>query len=537
MSFTARFREIKEYNTVSILKTGDQGTTEIVKDKAGVEYIRKQIPYIGLPYDKLRQLCLDGVPHIFKVEEIVDKTYKEETTCVIEEKIQGINLFELKGRNGYLSEELVKRIAVSLCDILLGLHQEGILHRDIKPSNIMLDFNEKVWLIDFGSSRRFKEEYDETKNQDTYVMITRTFAPPEQYGSGVTTPRSDIYSLGKTMLTLLGEEYDGFLKEILLQCTKDDPEQRYQSAKELKENILNSNANQRTLYISALNGDSRSQYDLGCWYEAEKKYVQALFWLEKSICQNVLHDSYKAEAAFRMGRIYQYGLGEACDLKKAEKYYTKSQEYGYVDADVALYNLKTDNKSAVAVMKIKARRFLSNILTPVMVVLFFVVCVLGCYIYYNNTEHVKEEKRARAEQFLALGDEAALKNDFTMAISSYNKGLSLNDASPELYLSRALAYYRRGERTETVNKQIISDCEKAIKYGDKEISNYRKGIAYFCMGSIQFERKEYKQVIDNYSKALTLFVDENQKAIMLMQQGVSYRKLNDYESSLNTFKN
>jgi serine/threonine protein kinase len=67
--------------------------------------------------------------------------------------------------------------------------------RDLKPSNIMIDRIGRVKLIDFGIARFFKEE----RNEDTYVYGTPGYAAPEQYGTGQTDARSDIFSLGATM--------------------------------------------------------------------------------------------------------------------------------------------------------------------------------------------------------------------------------------------------------------------------------------------------------------------------------------------------
>ena len=116
-----------------------------------------------------------------------------------------------------------------MCDGLKELHEHNIIHRDIKPSNLILQSG-KIRLIDFDAARIFKEG----KAEDTKLLGTKGYAPPEQYGSGQTDQRSDIYSLGVTMKNLLGSNCKGHLKKILDKCTAYDPKNRFQNVDELK---------------------------------------------------------------------------------------------------------------------------------------------------------------------------------------------------------------------------------------------------------------------------------------------------------------
>lgn len=117
-------------------------------------------------------------------------------------------------QGGHLSEEMVLRIAIGAARVLEYLHnlQPAIIFRDLKPSNIMLarsshvveDERGRLKLIDFGISKIF----DDTKGTHTIIKGAGTpgYAPPEQYGAqgrARTTPRSDLYSLGATMYSLL----------------------------------------------------------------------------------------------------------------------------------------------------------------------------------------------------------------------------------------------------------------------------------------------------------------------------------------------
>ncbi|GHO98779.1 hypothetical protein KSF_088270 [Reticulibacter mediterranei] len=98
-------------------------------------------------------------------------------------------------------EEQVLDWTRHLCDILEHLHSQNppVIYRDMKPGNIILTRNEHIKLIDFSISRFFHPKHA----QDTQLLGTPGFAPPEQYGTAQTDERSDIYSLAITLFMLL----------------------------------------------------------------------------------------------------------------------------------------------------------------------------------------------------------------------------------------------------------------------------------------------------------------------------------------------
>jgi hypothetical protein len=209
------------------LKEHDGSSTEVVQEKStGTVYVRKIIPFTGLPYKELEELQHPGLPVIYYTAEDEGKTY------VIEEFISGKTLEELQQQNFYFSGQHVWGLAHQICETLQVLHDHQILHRDIKPSNIIVKDDGGIKLIDFGAARLTK---DKEQGHDTLILGTPGFAPPEQYGFAPTDVRSDIYALGMTMKSLLGPAYHGPLLKIIDRCTKFDPEQRVNSAREVQE--------------------------------------------------------------------------------------------------------------------------------------------------------------------------------------------------------------------------------------------------------------------------------------------------------------
>ena len=164
---------------------------------------------------------------------------------LVMEFVDGKTLEELlEANNGPFSERRVLGWARQLCDVLEYLHsqQPPIIFRDLKPGNIMLTRSGRIKLIDFGIARLFRS----SGSQDTQLLGTPGFAPPEQYGSAQTDERSDIYSLAMTLFQLMTDAVNesGFgLKDVhftyphisppvarvLEKATALKPDDRYQS--------------------------------------------------------------------------------------------------------------------------------------------------------------------------------------------------------------------------------------------------------------------------------------------------------------------
>jgi serine/threonine protein kinase len=89
-----------------------------------------------------------------------------------------------------------------VCEALEYLHKQvpPVIHRDIKPANIRITPAGKAMLVDFGIAKVFDPVQKTTVGARA---VTPGYSPPEQYGQGTTDTRSDVYSLGATLYTLL----------------------------------------------------------------------------------------------------------------------------------------------------------------------------------------------------------------------------------------------------------------------------------------------------------------------------------------------
>ena len=182
---------------------------------------------------------LAHVPIIYECE------HTEEALDVVMEFVAGQTLRELVQQEGP-SVDLAARIAPQLCEAIAELHEsfeQPLIHRDIKPSNIIV-CKDKVVLIDLGIARMYRSD----ATRDTVRYGTPGYAPPEQFGYGQTSTRSDVYAAGMTLsFCLTGQDPtaelrgSGFadprippaLAEVLVRATEFDPARRHQSARAL----------------------------------------------------------------------------------------------------------------------------------------------------------------------------------------------------------------------------------------------------------------------------------------------------------------
>ncbi|MBD2869804.1 serine/threonine-protein kinase [Paenibacillus arenilitoris] len=145
----------------------------------------------------LMSLSHPNLPHI------VDYLRMEESGCdaLVMDYFNGQTLTAYaNGTYGSIPYGQIVQIGLQLCSALRYLHRQSppVIHRDLKPSNVMIGGNGEVKLIDFGISRRYKEN----RRQDTEQLGTEGFAAPEQKGGGQSDARTDIYGLGAVLFYL-----------------------------------------------------------------------------------------------------------------------------------------------------------------------------------------------------------------------------------------------------------------------------------------------------------------------------------------------
>lgn len=142
---------------------------------------------------------------------------------------------------------------VQVCKGLHYAHKNGIIHRDIKPANVLIDRGGNALIADFGIAQIVVTNDAEMTATDV-VMGTLAYMSPEQKISSTNVDQTtDIYAAGVMLYEILvGKKPLGHFKlpsqikpdlgtkfdDIISKCLAQDPGDRYQSAVELKDAIL-----------------------------------------------------------------------------------------------------------------------------------------------------------------------------------------------------------------------------------------------------------------------------------------------------------
>ncbi|MBI4244151.1 MAG: tetratricopeptide repeat protein [Planctomycetes bacterium] len=176
-------------------------------------------------------------------------------------------------------------IIIKICEAVEHAHSKGIIHRDIKPQNIIIVDNKSVFITDFGLAKQLDTDLTLTES----VMGTPGYIPPEQALGFDVDIRSDIYSIGATLYhcttgsnpfaennpleavlkavdnepsppSKLNPLIPSDLEIIIQKCLHSDSNLRYQTAKELRQDL------QRFL-----GGEPVHAKRLTAWYIISKK--------------------------------------------------------------------------------------------------------------------------------------------------------------------------------------------------------------------------------------------------------------------------
>ena len=246
-----------------IYQVGKGGTSRVflaLNEAANREWAVKEIPKTakrGGREIKQRPMAETSIMKKLRhdnIAEIADVLETDDAYLIIMDYIEGKTLKEILREEGAQPQELVVEWAISICGIFSYLHSQDpkIIYRDLKPGNLMLQPDGKIMLIDFGAAREFKGG----EPGDTDCLGTRGYAAPEQYpdpdgGTGNSDERTDIYNLGATMYHLVtgrdpsrppyeirpirqwDRSLSSGLEEIIIRCTKNNPDERYQTAEDL----------------------------------------------------------------------------------------------------------------------------------------------------------------------------------------------------------------------------------------------------------------------------------------------------------------
>jgi eukaryotic-like serine/threonine-protein kinase len=193
---------------------------------------------------------------------IYDRGEADGTPYIAMEVIEGRSLKELILTRGPLPVAQAIDYAKQILGALRFAHRHGIIHRDIKPHNTLLGNENRLKVTDFGIARAGASQMTEVGS----IMGTAQYLSPEQARGAPVAAASDLYSLGIVLYEMLtgqvpfsGDsaieiamkhlneapkppsthrpEITRELDQVVLRALAKNPEDRYQSADELQEDL------------------------------------------------------------------------------------------------------------------------------------------------------------------------------------------------------------------------------------------------------------------------------------------------------------
>lgn len=257
------------YEILQLLGQGGMGAVYKARDRELDRFLALKVirPELAVHPDILhrfkQELILARQVTHRNVIRIFDLGEAEGIKFITMDFIEGQDLKNVVSEQGKLGWDESVRVMEQVCLALEAAHAEGVVHRDLKPQNIMLDKSGRVYVMDFGIARSTEMG---GMTQTGTLLGTPEYMSPEQVMGEHVDARSDLFTLGVIFYQLLtGDmpykadtvqkamfkrtrelpkpaiEIDPtvpkFLSDVAEKCLQLDVTLRYQSAKEIREDL------------------------------------------------------------------------------------------------------------------------------------------------------------------------------------------------------------------------------------------------------------------------------------------------------------
>ncbi|QIS00957.1 Stk1 family PASTA domain-containing Ser/Thr kinase [Nocardia brasiliensis] len=185
---------------------------------------------------------------------------------IVMEYVDGETLRDIVRGKGPLPPRRAMEVIADVCAALDFSHKAGIVHRDMKPANIMINRAGAVKVMDFGIARAIADSSN-PMTQTAAVIGTAQYLSPEQARGETVDARSDVYSVGCVLFEILTGEppftgdspvavayqhvredprlpshvHPGVPREldsVILKAMSKNPANRYQSAAEMRADLI-----------------------------------------------------------------------------------------------------------------------------------------------------------------------------------------------------------------------------------------------------------------------------------------------------------
>jgi eukaryotic-like serine/threonine-protein kinase len=193
---------------------------------------------------------------------------------IVMEFVEGRTLRDIIKTDGPMAEQRAMEMMADVCAALDFSHRNGIIHRDVKPANVMISSNGAVKVMDFGIARALADGQGVT--QTAAVVGTAQYLSPEQARGELVDARSDVYAAGCVLYELITGQppftgdspvavayqhvredptppsqqnpaVSAGLDAVVLKAMSKNPANRYQSAAEMRSDLVRVLSGQRQL--------------------------------------------------------------------------------------------------------------------------------------------------------------------------------------------------------------------------------------------------------------------------------------------------
>ncbi|MDD4801615.1 MAG: protein kinase [Syntrophomonas sp.] len=198
---------------------------------------------------------------------IYDVGQENDIYYIVMELVDGRTLKDMIRSQAPFSIEKAIDIAIMVCDGVHHAHEKGIIHRDIKPHNILITEHGMVKVADFGIARAVSNG---TITYGNNIVGSVHYFSPEQARGDAINRTTDIYSIGCVIYEMvtgkvpfdadspitialrhihddpvsprtINNEVPPALEAIIDKSMAKDPAQRFPTALELRNELLNMN--------------------------------------------------------------------------------------------------------------------------------------------------------------------------------------------------------------------------------------------------------------------------------------------------------
>jgi len=269
---------------------------------------------------------------------IFDVGFEGTAPYIVSELLEGKTLRQ-RLYDGPIPVRQASGYALQITQGLTAAHERHIVHRDLKPENIFLTNDDRIKILDFGVAK-LQPSADANRSIESLTTVTKqgtvvgtyAYMSPEQLRGKPVDHRSDIFSFGAILYEMLGgsrafrgetdvDTMTAVLKEepsiasleqasipggyldIIRHCLEKEPENRFQSAKDLAFALQTLSGSNTTRSVPLLHPKSRHIPALPWMLVALLTLATILLALAQILRAPVSKPSYN-RLTFEAGTIY-----------------------------------------------------------------------------------------------------------------------------------------------------------------------------------------------------------------------------------------